>query len=495
MSLNCNEINLVLSELDLNESFIQEIVQPGFDTLTFRVIKHGSLKTILICSCAGACRINETFGKIPKNSKPLRFNEFLKSHVQGMRINSCVQIGLDRIIKMDVSTWQQKYFIYIRLWSGASNVIVTDEDGIILDCMYRRPKKGEVSGGTFIVEEKIPSEEEKSAALEKFPVRTFDELEKALSENDGMLNGRKVIKDDGDFASLSFNRKVDLFYSEYSSSLSRDNLLAQAERWFNTKKSRMEQALERLEKKQKDFAGAEKLKHTGDLILAYAQLCQGSSLDCTDYETGAQVHIRLDPKLSPQQNAQVYYGQYKKAVSGQEALAYDIEHSRKNLARLEADYKALLEEKNVIKIEQMLRRETAPAQTKGKPHPGLHYEMGGWTLIVGRTASENDDLLRHYVRGSDMWLHTRDYAGGYVFIKAQKNKTVPLETLLYAGNLAVYHSKARKNAEADLYYTQVKYLRRAKNGPKGLVIPTQEKNLHIKLDTQKLRELEEENGK
>ena len=91
----------------------------------------------------------------------------------------------------------------------------------------------------------------------------------------------------------------------------------------------------------------------------------------------------------------------------------------------------------------------------------------------------------------DLWLHTRDYSGGYVFIKAKKDKTVPLEVLLYAGNLAVYHSKARKNGQADLYYTQVKHLRRAKNGPKGLVLPTNEKNLHIKLDTKILQALDE----
>ena len=90
-----------------------------------------------------------------------------------------------------------------------------------------------------------------------------------------------------------------------------------------------------------------------------------------------------------------------------------------------------------------------------------------------------------------MWLHARDYAGGYVFVKCQKNKSIPLEILLYAGNLAIYHSKARKNGSADLYYTQVKYLRRAKNGPKGLVIPTQEKNLFCKIDEAKLRRLDE----
>ena len=90
-----------------------------------------------------------------------------------------------------------------------------------------------------------------------------------------------------------------------------------------------------------------------------------------------------------------------------------------------------------------------------------------------------------------MWLHVRDYSGGYVFIKNRPGKTVPLEILLYAGNLAVFYSKARKNGSADLYYTQVKHLRRAKDGPKGLVLPTNEKNLFIKLDEEKLRRLED----
>ena len=33
MSLNCNEINVVLSELNLEGSFIQDVVQPGYDTV------------------------------------------------------------------------------------------------------------------------------------------------------------------------------------------------------------------------------------------------------------------------------------------------------------------------------------------------------------------------------------------------------------------------------------------------------------------------------
>ncbi|WP_038173116.1 NFACT RNA binding domain-containing protein, partial [Treponema pedis] len=146
-------------------------------------------------------------------------------------------------------------------------------------------------------------------------------------------------------------------------------------------------------------------------------------------------------------------------------------------------------------VQKIIQREKIPLQRKEKNEkaaPGLQFLCSGWTLLVGRTAAENDELLRHFVKGSDLWLHTRDYAGGYVFIKAKPKKTVPLPVLIKAGNLAVFYSKARKNGGADLYTTQVKHLRRAKNAPKGTVLPTQERNLSIKLDEKILKELEEE---
>ena len=482
MSLNCNELNVVLGELEMEESFIQEIIQPSYDMLWFRLIKHGTLQNIVICTKASVCRINSTTSRAPKNVKPLRFYEFLRSHVQGMRINSARQMGLDRIIKLDVSTWQERFYIYIRLWSGAANVIVTDEKGTILDCMYRRPKKNEVTGAAFIIEEKIPSSQEREEALKKFPIRDFGEIKDAWED----------AHPSGSFDALSFNQKVDIFYTEYALTLSRESLLEQAEKWYNTNRSKMTSALEHLLQKQKEFEGADRLKHTGDLILAYAQDAKGSFLDCEDYESGQKVHIVLDKTKSAHENAALYYERYKKAISGMEDLAHDIELSRRNIQALDEEYNSIIKEKNVMKIEQLLRKDSTPKQKlQEKKHAGLHYEIDGWAIMVGRTSGENDDLLRHSVSGSDMWLHTRDYAGGYVFIKARKNKSVPLDILLYAGTLAVYHSKARKNGEADLYYTQVKHLRRAKNGPKGLVLPTQEKNLFVKLDPARLRRLDE----
>ena len=483
MSLNCNEINLILSELNLEGSFIQEFVQPGFDTLAFRAIKDGKLSSIIICTQSQGCRINRTESRIPKNSKSLRFNQFLKSNVQGMRINRVEQIGLDRIIKMDVSTWQNQLFIYIRLWSGAANVIVTDEEGKILDCMFRRPKKGEVTGGIFKMDFRKASPEEKENADLKFPVRQWKKTdENQQEEKEGE---EKSFKDFNDF--------IDKNYSEHESSLSRQALLVQAEKWYSVKHSHMEAALDKLLNKKKEFENADSFRHIGDILLSYSDSLSPSAsfLDTKDYETGKNIHIRLDPKLSLQENAQSYYRQYKKSLSGMEALEHDIEMSKKALTGLEEEYKSMLNEKNVLKLEQLLRKDTRAKQKDTKVHSGLHYEIEGWTIMVGRNANENDDLLRHTVKGQDLWMHTRDFSGGYVFIKSRNGKSIPLEIMLYAGNLAVYHSKARKNGQADLYYCQVKYLRRAKNGPKGLVLPTHEKNILVRLDDEKLRRLDE----
>ena len=160
------------------------------------------------------------------------------------------------------------------------------------------------------------------------------------------------------------------------------------------------------------------------------------------------------------------------------------------IEKLKKQYEEILNEKNPVKIEQILRKDSKPKQQIKKSHPGLDYTINGWLLLVGRDANENDELLRHHVRGDDLWLHVRDFPGGYVFIKARKGKTVPLDILLDGANLAIYYSKARNAGTTDLYYTHVKYLRRAKNGPKGLVIPTQEKNLCVTPDKDRLKRLQ-----
>ena len=481
MSLNCAEIDLVLSELDLEGSFIQNVIQPSFDTIAFYTYKgarsypgargdpdgraEGDVdavsRTVLVCLAPGVCRIHETRRKVPKSDKPLRFMEFLRSRVKGARIAEAIQLNNDRIIRLTLTHAGETLFMFIRLWSGAANIVVTDSALMILDVFYRRPKRGETTGEPWTIPEP------------KAATRTFVPRE---------LPG-----------ALSFNEKIDRWYAEHAETLSREALVEEARRRFEARRSRLGLALTKLEAKRETFLRADLFRHQGDLLTAnlWAIKPGMDSIEVTDYENGnAMVRLELDPRLKPQENAARYYTQYRKAESGLAELEDDIASTKRTIETLSAELAAIEAEPNPLVIQKALRKQNRPRQQIEKRYPGLTFRKDGWIMLVGRTAAENDELLRRHVKGSDLWLHTRDWPGGYVFVKNRPGKTIPLELLLDAGTLALFYSKGRKAGTADLYYTQVKHLRRAKNAPKGTVLPSNEKNLTVKLDDARLKALE-----
>ena len=242
MSLNCNEINLILEELNLTNSWIQDIIQPGYDTLAFYTYREGTAKTVLICTAQNSVRINETRKKITKNPKPLRFMEFLKSRIKGAKIISCSQIGLERVIKIVLSHQSSEnpeefdvFNLYIKLWNNAANVILCDKNDLILETMFRRPEQYEVKDEVYIPPAPDPSKFEDS---ERFPVRDYKNAQEGQPE----------------FA--SFNEFIDYWYSENARNLSRTSLLEKAVKWYNTNLSKLESALNNLTSKQESFKNA-----------------------------------------------------------------------------------------------------------------------------------------------------------------------------------------------------------------------------------------------
>ena len=486
MSLNWKEINLILEELELEGSQIQKTVQSAFDVLCLRIYGKNGAKSLLISISPLSCRFHETFDSVPKSDKPLRFAEFLNSRIVNGRIEEAVQLGNDRVVRLtvrrdyhdgDISV-EERFRVYIRLWSNAANVIVTDMEGKVLDAMRRLPKKGEVSGGVYKPEvvSEVAGRSGKNYEVREFPEDLLVEL--------------------GDGA--SFNRKIDAFYRREGGALSLESLREEAKRRFEKSIDRVKASLERLKEKEADFSGAERLKEYGDIILSNLSLIKSGDewLDTRNFD-GETVRIKLNPTLSPAACAEEYYEQYRKAKSGITELRIEIVDEERGLLRLEETMLSLVSQTNPLVLHKLLKGGGTQAAGKGQARkedakrPGLSFRRGNWLIVVGRDATENDALLRRYVKGNDLWLHARDYAGSYVFIKQQAGKTVPLDILLDAGNLAIFYSKGRNSGEGDLFYTQVKYLRRAKDGPKGLVIPTQEKNLHVKVEPTRLRELED----
>ena len=496
MSLNWKEINLILEELSLEGAQIQSAVQSAFDVIILRLHKKGETKQLLVSLSPGACRLHETFRAVPKSDKPLRFAQFLSSKIVNGWITEAVQLGDNRIVRItvkrtisaddDMSSSQTAiYKLYIRLWSNAANFIVTDDNGVVLDAMRRLPKRGEITGGNYSPEN-----------IEAKPIKLKPNSEHNIRSNDILAREPRSYEIRSLPGEGSFNKKIDEFYAAQGGTLSLEALREQARRTCEGSIGRISAALDRLREKEASFTDANRLKSYGDIILSNIANIKPDDKWLETQYCGENIRIELEPRVSPSAQAQKYYEQYRKAKNGLADIQREIESGERELKEVTEKLERLLCETNPLILAKLLksgggaRAGGASSTKKEKARPGLTFKRGDWLIIVGRDANENDELLRRHVKGNDLWLHARDYHGSYVFIKQRAGKSVPLDILLDAGNLAIFYSKGRNNGEGDLFYTHVKYLRRAKNGPKGLVIPTQEKNLHVKVEEERLRSLE-----
>lgn len=464
MSLNWREIDVVLSELDLVGAQIQKIVQPSYDTLVLSCYKPGVATELLFCVAHGSCRLHATSTLVPKAEKPQRFMELLRAQVRGARIESIKQLGSERIIRMCIGHDDDERLLYARLWSGAANIILCKPDGTIIDALARKPSKGELSGGHY-------APVAGGAPPREFSVRDLP-------------------------GSGSFNALIDTYYAEHGSELSRAALLERARKYFTQKREQLDSRLAALKKAAADYADADRYRELGDILMANQALTHDEkTVSAEDFYRGGEVFIHIDPTKNIIENARAYYEKSKKAKSGAIETATELEELKHSIDMLEADRIKLEATENPYAIRAWLAKRRTSSVEAPKRFPGLSLERSGWVILIGRSANENDELLRRHVRGNDVWFHARDYSGCYVFVKNKPGKSMPLEIMLDSGMLALYYSKGRSAGTGDIYYTQAKYLRRAKDGPKGLVIPTQEKNLRVKIDDARMRDLRRLIGK
>lgn len=460
--LNSNEIRLLLSELDLEGSFIQKVTEHDYHSFTLSMFSKRE-KAFLLYFETGTR--NQHFCRTGimrrKSAKAQRFTQYLRANIVGSRVMSVDQVEGERTFTFTLSHGGITRKLVFRFFSGpGANVIVTDEDDMILELQMRRPQRGEEKGRILVCETARTWDEE------RFPIRPWQ--------------------------GESFNSFIDRWYmeavKEERTSDARGLLQAQRDRELAGLRNRIRDVSLR-EEKSRDH---ESLRKTADLLSSYAyMLTRGlSSVDVYDFE-GNPVTILLDPSLSPSENINAFYQKYRRQDRIHQNALEELDQLKARLEERTEYYDALLNGGDVQlqTLEKALDRQVSSEHGRPPLEAGLRFFSHGFEILVGRNARENDSLLRHAARSNDTWLHVRDFAGGYVIIKAKKDKSIPLDVLLDSACLAIHYSKAKSQGRADIYYTQVKYLRRIRDGRTGLVTPTREKNLFVVLDEQRIRRL------
>ena len=461
-TINWKELELLLSEMPLLGSYVQKITEHNVHSFTIHFFSKEEKAWMMYTEISSShTRVNRTEKLRKKSSTNQRFTQYLKAHIIGRRVVEVKQYPFDRAFVLKLQNSDDTINMIFRLYSGpGANVIITREDSTILELLFRRPQRGEING------EKLVDEERTSEGKKTWSVRPYT----------------------GD----SFNQFIDREEDKESKNEKRDEYVLILKERENRELKALLDKKERIKERIDSTKGYEETKHYADLLSSNIYMVKKgmSSVTLDDWEKGEKVTISLDPQLSPTENKEKLYSRYRKDKTSLSMAEEEKEKTEKAIIETKEKYSYLFSPDTPLeKLRKEVEGKSENNEKVKEGRPGVWVKSNGWDIIIGRNAKENDEILRSYTRGSDLWMHTRDFSGGYIIIKAQKDRTVPLPVLLDGASLAIHFSKARKNGKADLYYTQVKYLRRVKGGKTGLVLPTQEKNLNATEDEERVRRI------
>lgn len=202
------------------------------------------------------------------------------------------------------------------------------------------------------------------------------------------------------------------------------------------------------------------------------------------------VKIKLNPALTPSQNAQKYYKEYRKARTAEEMLTVQIQQAQQEISYIDTVFEELsraVTEHDLSEIRAELIEQGYVRAPKGKQkQPGMARPLefmssDGFKILVGRNNRQNDLLTMKQANNNDIWLHTKNIPGSHTIVVTEGRKAT--ETTIYeAAVLAAFHSRGRDSSQVPVDYTEVRNVSKPQGAKPGMVIYVNNKTLYITPD-------------
>ncbi len=302
--------------------------------------------------------------------------------------------------------------------------------------------------------------------------------------------GDQALISEGD----SFSYLVDEYYEQRDSAIrikvkSSDllKLLSNREERLNRKILQQKEELKECDKK-------EEIRIKAELLSSQAHMVKtgDTSVKIVNYydENMKEVEIFLDPALTPTQNAQKLYKDYRRAKTAEIKLAEQIEIAEKELEYIDTVFYALTEavtEDDLSEIRTELEeggyaKINKKSQTKQKAliKPMEFETSDGFKVLVGRNNRQNDKLTLKDANRNDLWFHTKDIPGSHTVLVLD-GKEPTNKALEETAKIAARHSKAKFSGLVPVDYTKVRYVSKPSGAKPGSVIYTNQTTVFVQL--------------
>ncbi len=390
-------------ERELTGARIEKIQQPARGTVLLTV-KGERRRELLIGGSSGAPRLHFTGQELEKPQEPPMFCMLLRKHLTGARILEVSMPVTDRVLLLRLAApglfgEGEERGLAVELFGHAANVILTDKDGIITDCLfragsaedrrpvqpgmrYRLPPMQDKRDLLALSDQEIaelcaglePGRPVDKGVMERFlgisPLVAREMAFRAESGGlaaelcrlrDAVLAGGEPYLLTGpegapyDFSYIpilqygpgyaltkaeSFSALLDAFYAKKDAVERRRQRSGELRRAAGTARNRVARRLEAQRQELLHTENRDWLRQCGDIITAnlYAMKKGQRELVAEDFYAadGGTRRIPLDPLKSPQQNAAQYYKDYNRAKSAVAHLTERIGQGEEELAYLDS---------------------------------------------------------------------------------------------------------------------------------------------------------------
>lgn len=229
----------------------------------------------------------------------------------------------------------------------------------------------------------------------------------------------------------------------------------------------------------------------GDLLSANIYRMEKGMNEITvdNYITGQPETIKLDVRLTPSQNAQKCYNEYRKLDTAEKMLTKLIEQEKQELVYLDSVFDAAARAQTDAELQEIRLelsqsgylkkgRNSSTDKTLKPLQPIKLKSKDGFDIWVGRNNLQNDKLTLKTAKGDDLWLHTKDIPGAHVIVFAG-GREIPESTIEEAAHIAASNSKAKGQTKIPVDYTKVRYVKKPNGAKPGMVIFSNNKTLLV----------------
>lgn len=289
----------------------------------------------------------------------------------------------------------------------------------------------------------------------------------------------------------SFSSMLDRFYSERSGA---DRMKQRSGDLFRFVMNLCDRLSRKLDVQRQELArSAERdtLRVKGELIHANLRNIEKGMTSVileNYYDNNNPIEVKLDPRLSPNQNAQHYFSEYRKADTAEKMLKKFIEKGEAELSYIESVFdllsRARTEDEVLMLREELaeqgyIKRSRQKNQKSVKLSPKEYVSTDGFRILCGRNNLQNDKLTFKDSRKNDIWLHTQKIHGSHTVIVTE-GREVPSSTIEQAAIIAAYNSKGRDSSLVPVDYTEIRNVKKPSGAAPGKAVYEHYKTAYVR---------------